>query len=550
MFLSLLVVMSLDTTNKDKNIKTQSIVLAYLSEEKKAAQWRNSNTDKSKEGDCTASGNTGGDYYGDSAPSDDDDNTSSSFASAQGHRGQSGGYRGHGGRGRGGRGQVATECLLCGEHHALHTCDKWMDTNTDKRFLLSFAFSNRICTRCLRHGHNYTRCKIRETDLCPCNSGFNIHICCTHDDCRYRNNWDDETNTGNNTTSRIRSNNIVVNKTKIGQAILPIQHVKVNGFPDKKVVTLWDNCSQNSFIKEKTAEKLKLKGEKISFILITTDGKRSKMSGTLYELEIVDTTGEISKIQVIGLKELSTRYSGFTIVNIKKSIKKIRAYRGFNENKVSRNNSDIDLLIGSDLASLHPRIVTNIGELVILKSKFGSGWCVMGHNAEHVKFTSNIIGTRANFVGVEEINFRPSPKPEPKTETTDQQPSISNMIKSIWSNITSASASILVIPTLVMTFLGNLVLTNEGKPEDHDNIDQEGNEGRADDHYDIKEEENEDRAEDHDDNEGHEGTDDRDDEDNNNNSEVKNDDQDVNERILPPTNTRRKRKINKKFLSK
>ena len=354
--------------------------------------------------------------------------------------------------------------------------------------------------------------------MCPCGSNFNVNICCEFDDCRYRNNWNEETNTGNNTTSRIRSNNLVVNRTKIGQAILPTQQVKVHGNFNKNVVALFDNCSQNSFIKEKTAKKLQLKGDKISFILVTTDGNRSKMSGTLYEMEIMDTRGKVHQIQVIGMKELSTRYSGFKIIDIQKRVKKIKTCNGLAEDKLARKSSDIDVLIGSDLASLHPQFVTNIGDLVILKSQFGTGWCVMGHNAEHVRFTSNNMGTRANFAGVEEINFGPSSQPEPETKyhvaaTTHQEFSeivsvdnSPNLMSLTWSYLKSTF-------TLVIIQLLNLVISNS--PDDHDNT------------------------------EGHEGTSDDFNDDEGDDSEERNDEQKA-ERILPITSSGRKRN-KKKF---
>ena len=424
-------VSKLITSNTDTSRKTQTIVLEFLAQEKKSAQWRNSNAPKTSpaaDNDTTASGFTasgrggrrGGGRGGGSG-------RGGSAGAGGGDKGRGGGGQGRGGQGhRGARGQINTQCLLCEENHALSSCPRWMDQHTDKRFLLNFCYCNKICTRCLKQGHNFHKCPVQEPDLCPCGSSYNVYICCNTEDCRRRKNWD-TTNSGNNSIS---ANNVMVNGAKIGQAILPIQQVQVHGSPSRnvvKIVTMFDNCSQNSFINEKAAKKLQLKGDKISFILITTDGNRSRMYGTLYELEIVDIHGEVHQIQVIGLKELSTRYSGFKILNINKAISKIEACRGLTEDKLTRMGSEIDVLIGSDLASLHPQSVTNIGDLVILKSQFGTGWCVMGHSVDHVRFTSNDMGTRANFVGVEDINYGPSLQSDPETmchvagTTRDQQ---------------------------------------------------------------------------------------------------------------------------------
>ena len=449
-------VSKLITTNNDPSVKTQTIVLEYLAAEKKSEQWRNSNAKSNTtqpRDDSTVSGLTGaqaqqegGGGAGGGGRGRGAGRGGGRGAGRGGNRGRGGGSKGRGkGHGNAGRGQPSNECFMCGDNHSLQSCPRWNDTNLDKRFLLNFAYCNRICTRCLNQGHNHNKCTAQQVDLCPCESGYSIYICCSTEDCRRRKNWD-ATNTGN---SSISSNNIMVNGTKIGNAILPIQQVQVHGSPSKnvvKIVTMFDNCSQNSFIKEKTAKKLQLKGDKISFILITTDGNRSKMSGMLYELEIVDIAGEVHRIQVIGLKELSTRYSGFKILNINKAIKNIEACKGLTEDKLARMSSEIDVLIGSDLSSLHPQSVANIGELVILKSQFGSGWCVMGHNSNHVKFSSDLVGTKANFVGVENITFGPSMESGAVTKchvagTRDQQFLEAISTESIGVNVTTKCKS-------------------------------------------------------------------------------------------------------------
>ena len=395
------------TNKSDPEKKTQDIVLEYLALEKISAQRRLANK----------------------APSNNvkkgkDDETVTSNTSSRGRGYSRGGARGGGnnslrgsnnnssrgrgqvtrGRTRGGKRVNNSPCLLCEEQHALSKCPKWFDEDTDKRFLLGFCFTNRICTQCLDLGHNFKNCPSEDAVTCPCGSTFNISICCVTDDCRLRKNWN-ETNNNNTILSnnqKIGSNSVMVNGAKLGQAILPIQNVKV--FQSQFTVKMmFDNCSQNTFILDETAQKLKLDGVKISFTLICTDGSRTKKNGKLYDVKIVDNQSVVHQIQAIGLTHLSTAYSGFKVVNIRRKISNISKCQDLKESMLKRESGAIDILLGSDIASLHPEKVTSIGELVLLKSKFG--WTVMGHSQSHVIFTSKLDGTRANVCGVEELHY-------------------------------------------------------------------------------------------------------------------------------------------------
>ena len=71
--------------------------------------------------------------------------------------------------------------------------------------------------------------------------------------------------------------------------------------------------------------------------------------------------------------------------------------------KLARTEGKLDLLIGSDLAHLHPKGVADVGKLSLMKSNFGTGWTLMGHNKEVIQFTGNQIGVRVNVCAVEKI---------------------------------------------------------------------------------------------------------------------------------------------------
>ena len=371
-------------TLKDNEATRQDVVLKYLKEEKKSAQLRVSNYGKKEK----------------------DDQINSNYTGSGRGRGGHGRGRGQGrGGNRGGkssRGNInnSSNCLLCGENHSLSSCPKWFDEQTDKRLLLSFCMTNKICTSCLKIGHNWRNCRTKDEEktLCPCGGTFNVRICCLTDDCIKRNNWEEIRNNNSN----VSSNSIVVNGINLGTSILPIQHVNVPG-PINSLMVMWDNCSQNTFIAQQAARKLKLSGVPISYILVCTDGSKKSLTGTLYDVEIVDISGNIHQIQAVGIDNLSSYYSGFKVTNIKQKVGKIAACRNLTDDKVNRDGGRVDLLVGSDLASLHPSKIASVGELVILRSKFGSGYTLMGHSKKHIKFNNNCSGVRANVSGVENV---------------------------------------------------------------------------------------------------------------------------------------------------
>ena len=406
-------------TNKDESTKIQDIIIKFLNEEKKSAQHRISNT-KTKEKDHNKN------------------DTSSNFTGARGRgrkRGQRGGRgrgqndrnsstgnkpgysntnsntRGGRGRGRGKRSSLQVNCLLCDEQHSLSKCDRWLDQTTDKRFLLGFCQTNSICTYCLTPGHYWTDCWSQEELGCPCGSTFNQYICVKTDDCKLRKNWTNVTT--NNTTnvvcnsSKSNESSVIVNGIQLGQAILPVQSVQVDG-SSLSINMMSDNCSQNTFILDSTAKKLKCTGTRISYTLVCTDGSRSNKVGWLYEVALLDNEGNIHQVQAIGIDSLSSKFPGFKIKNIKKKI--IQEFKGcsdLSEAKLSRSSLAVDMILGTDLASLMPVQCARIKDLVILKSKFGNGYTCMGHNKFHVVFTDKQSGVRANVCAAESITILP-----------------------------------------------------------------------------------------------------------------------------------------------
>ena len=228
----------------------------------------------------------------------------------------------------------------------------------------------------------YRGCPSEEDYGCPCDSGRNFYICCKTDDCKARKNWKNVKSSTTTTASSLT----LVNGVQMGEALLPIQMISVDD--DNKVRVMFDNCSQSSFILVDTARKLGLQGILVNYILICTDGSRKKMQGGLYKLSLKDISGQDHEIEAIGIEKLSSSYSGLKVTNIRKSVQHLSICNSVTDGKLARDQGDLDLLIGTDLAQLHPKAVADVDQLTLMRSKFGTGWTLMGHHKEIIQLTS------------------------------------------------------------------------------------------------------------------------------------------------------------------
>ena len=321
--------------------------------------------------------------------------------------------KGRGGfRGRGGgfnRGNKSRKCAVCNEDHATSKCSKWSDLDQSKFSLYHLATRDkRLCTWCLEENHRWSTCRQENEDLgCPCGSMISKFICCDTEACISRTNWQQVSSiTSNSNSMPITSSSTIVNGVAMGEAMLPIQSIPLSD-TDFNVCCMFDNCSQSTFISMRAAQKLNMKGRPISFILVLSDGTKKPMRGMLYKVELRDVHGQTHEFEAIGLARLSTDYPAIKATKVRETIHHLPqiAASSFSDEKISRVGGELDLLIGSDLANLHPKFVANINHLVILRSLFGTGWTFMGHNKDHITFTNKTNGYRVNCCAVEKLKF-------------------------------------------------------------------------------------------------------------------------------------------------
>ena len=221
------------------------------------------------------------------------------------------------------------------------------------------------------------------------------------EECKTRENWS-QTCSSISTTSTTASSLTLVNGVTMGNALLPIQTIPLSNF-EADLRVMFDACSQSTFIRNNTAKMLKLKGVLVNYILVCTDGSEKEMKGFIYKLNLRDMSGHHHELEAIGLDKLSTAYTGVKVVNLREVFKENPLCRSLTEAKLERAGGELDLLVGSDLAHLHPKAVAEVGSLSLLKSKFSTGWTMMGHNKDHLILEGKNKGVKVNVCAVKNI---------------------------------------------------------------------------------------------------------------------------------------------------
>ena len=175
-----------------------------------------------------------------------------------------------------------------------------------------------------------------------------MYICVKTEDCKTRKNWVTRGNAVK-VGSNYSSNNGAVspNGVPMGKSLLPVQDVDIN--LGVKLKTMFDNCSQTTLISEKTAKKHNFRGCPVKYTLICTDGREEPKFGRLYKLVLVAKSGKMIHIQAVGIPKLSGSFARVRITGIQNVFD-----QQITDEDLEREEGDLDLLIGTDLAELHP----------------------------------------------------------------------------------------------------------------------------------------------------------------------------------------------------
>ena len=116
----------------------------------------------------------------------------------------------------------------------------------------------------------------------------------------------------------------------------------------------------------------------------------------MYELVLISKNGKFIHIKAVGIPKLSGNFAKVRVTGIKNV---------FDQEDLDREGGDPSLLIGTDLAKLHPTQVAKKGKLVLLESMFGSGWTLFGYDQKIIDSDGDNYYVKANFVNTKDQQF-------------------------------------------------------------------------------------------------------------------------------------------------
>ena len=134
------------------------------------------------------------------------------------------------------------------------------------------------------------------------------------------------------------------------------------------------------------------------------------MNGLLYCISLRDKFNRLHTIELVGLEKLSSVYPEVKIKSLRSKLPS--KFHDVTEKKLGRSEGELDILIGTDLACLHPRTVYNIEDkLSLMESVFGSGYTLMGYDEKFVEYSSDLLGVNVNCWAVvdKKISFSMDP---------------------------------------------------------------------------------------------------------------------------------------------
>ena len=143
---------------------------------------------------------------------------------------------------------------------------------------------------------------------------------------------------------------------------------------NSKVVGFFDDGSNCSVIKNEVASRLGLWGDPVTLELGTVNATTT-LQTKLYCVELLDKNGVRHLIKAFGLDTLSGPLPTISLDEIKHEFSEEVK---LNWDKFARPTGEVELLIGSEVAHLHPQYQETVGKMVVKQSIFGTGWVLNG----------------------------------------------------------------------------------------------------------------------------------------------------------------------------
>ena len=154
--------------------------------------------------------------------------------------------------------------------------------------------------------------------------------------------------------------------------LMQMLYVDFHGPNPSEGVAFFDNGSNIHLIRKEFAEKLGLEGKPCTQLVQTSNREPEQWNTKAYWVSIVDRKG---RKHLVFAYEVDQITAPLERVNIKPALE---AFPGVREEEILRPTGHVDLLIGIQSASIHPKQVKEAGNLRLLETIFGTGKLIDG----------------------------------------------------------------------------------------------------------------------------------------------------------------------------
>ena len=196
------------------------------------------------------------------------------------------------------------------------------------------------------------------------------------------------------------------------EVLLIIQNIPVVSSPNKTLESLvfFDKGATIGLIRNLFAKRLNLTGKSVKKMVQVVGQSWSVWKTMEYVVSLVDRFGKKHLLCLYGIDSITSPIQKVNIDGIMHKFPDTRAL------DVARPIGQVDILVGIDKLSLHPKQVLNVGDLGLFQSLFGTGWILAGtdkdlrssavafdtkaHNLRHA-----VLADDCGFSSSEVINF-------------------------------------------------------------------------------------------------------------------------------------------------
>ena len=175
------------------------------------------------------------------------------------------------------------------------------------------------------------------------------------------------------------------------EVLLLISKVPVLASPMKTIsgLVFFDGGSTIGLIREEFAKKLGLIGKKVRKLIQVVGQAWSVWETVQYAVTLVDQNGEKHLMKAYSIESITSPMDRVLVDGVLHKFPDTRPLH------VERPEGQVDLLVGLDRSSLHPKAIQSVGDLTLYESIFGSGW-VLGGSDPALKTSAVVFNSKAN----------------------------------------------------------------------------------------------------------------------------------------------------------